>query len=140
MLIWETDELVDSIDKFEDFESFERADKQSIRDYIAALDLKYRKLGKFNIKLSPEIIAFKLLRKAKLSKEMRMLVVMGINFSNRKELYEDTKCALQKLVVGIMEESVRTESVKAENKSELFGDRLYETDLWWPAKKFKQKW
>ena len=69
-----------------------------------------------------------------------MLVVMGINFSNRKELYEDTKCALQKLVVGIMEESVRTESVKAENKGELFGDRLYKTDLWWPAKKFKQKW
>ena len=63
-------ELVDSIDKFKDFECFERADKQSIRDYIASLDLKYmyRKQGKLNVKLSPEIIALKLLRKAKMCK------------------------------------------------------------------------
>ena len=38
----EKDELVDSIDKSEDFENFERANKQSIRDYIASFDLKYR--------------------------------------------------------------------------------------------------
>ena len=69
-----------------------------------------------------------------------MLVLMGINFSNIKELYEDTKCALQKFAVGIKEESVRTDSVTAKNKSELYSDRLYETDLWWPAKKFKQIW
>ena len=118
------DELVDSIDKFEDFENFERADKQNIRDYIALFDLKYRKLEKLNIKLSPEILAFKLLRKAKLSKEMRMLVMMGISFSNREEMYEDTKRSLQKFVVGIMEESVWKESVTAKNKSELFGDRF----------------
>ena len=118
------DELVDSIDKFEDFENFERADKQNIRDYIASFDLKYRKLEKLNIKLSPEILAFKLLRKAKLSKEMRMLVMMGISFSNKEEMYEDTKRSLQKIVVGIMEESVWKESVTAKKKSELFGDRF----------------
>ena len=95
------DELVDTIDKFEDFE---RADKQNIRDYIASFDLKYRKLEKLNIKLSSEILAFKLLRKANLSKEMRMLVLTGINNSNGEEMYEDTKRSLQKFVVGIMEE------------------------------------
>ena len=118
------DELVDSIDKFEDFENFERADKQNIRDYIASFDLKYRKLEKLNIKSSPEIFAFKLLRKAKLSKEMRMLVMMVISFSNREVMYEDTKRSLQKFVVGIMEESVWKESVTAKNKSELFGDKF----------------
>ena len=117
------DELVDSIDKFEEFENFERANKQSIRDYIASFDLKYRKLEKLNIMLSPEILAFKLLRKAKLSKEMRMLVLTGINFSNRNELYEDTKCSLRKFEV-MMQENVRTESVKAENKNKSFGNNL----------------
>ena len=117
------DELVDSIDKFEEFENFERANKQSIRDYIASFDLKYRKLEKLNIKLSPEILAFKLLRKAKLSKEMRMLVLTGINISNRNELYEDTKCSLRKFEV-MMEENVRTESVKAENKNKSFDNNL----------------
>ena len=53
-----------------------------------------------------------------------MLVLIGINFSNRKELYENTKCALQKFVVGIKEESLRTESVIAKTKSELFGIRF----------------
>ena len=96
------DELVDTIDKFEDFENFERADKQNIRDYIASFDLKYRKLEKLNIKLSSEILAFKLLRKAKLSK--RMLVMTGIDYSNGEEMYEDIKRSLQKFVVGIMEE------------------------------------
>ena len=117
------DELVDSIDKFEEFANFERANKQSIRDYIASFDLKYRKLEKLNIMLSPEILAFKLLRKAKLSKEMRMLVLTGINFSNRNELYEDTKCSLRKFEV-MMQENVRTESVKAENKNKSFGNNL----------------
>ena len=115
------DELVDSIDKFEEFENFERANKQSIRDYIASFDLKYRKLEKLNIMLSPEILALKLLRKAKLSKEMTMLVLTGINFSNRNELYEDTKCSLRKFEV-MMEENVKTESVKAENKNKSFGN------------------
>ena len=115
------DELVDSIDKFEEFENFERANKQSIRDYIASFDLKYRKLEKLNIALSPEILAFKLLMKAKLSKEMRMLVLTGINFSNRNKLYEDTKCSLRKFEV-MMEENVKTESVKAENKNKSFGN------------------
>ena len=113
------DELVDTIDKFEDFENFERADKQNIRDYIASFDLKYRKLEKLNIKLSSEILAFKLLRKANLSKEMRMLFLTGINHSNG-----DTKRSLQKFVVGIMEECTWKESVTAKNKSELFDDRL----------------
>ena len=115
------DELVDSIDKFEEFENFERANKQSIRDYIASFDLKYRKLEKLNITLSPEILAFKLLMKAKLSKEMRMLVLTGINFSNRNELYEDTKWSLRKFEV-MMEENIKTESVKAENKNKSFGN------------------
>ena len=117
------DELVDSIDKFEEFENFERANKQSIRDYIASFDLKYRRLEKLSITLSPEILAFKLLMKAKLSKEMRMLVLTGINFSNRNELYEDTKCSLRKFEV-MMEENVRTESVKSENKNKSFGNNL----------------
>ena len=118
------DELVDPIDKFEDFENFERGDKQCIRDYIASFYSKHRKLEKLYVKLSPEILAFKLLRNAKLSKQMRMLVLTGINFSNRNELYEDTKCSLQKFVEGIMEENVRTESATSKNKKKLFGNNL----------------
>ena len=50
-----------------------------------------------------------------------MLVLTGINFSKRNELYEDTKRSLQKFVARIIEENPRTESVTAVNKNESFG-------------------
>ena len=53
-----------------------------------------------------------------------MLVLTGINFSKRNELYEDTKRSLQKFVSGIMVENPRTESVTAVNKNKLFGDNF----------------
>ena len=50
--------------------------------------------GKFDIKRHPPSILY-------------LVVLMRIKLSNRKELYEDIKRSLRKIVVGIMEESVR---------------------------------
>ena len=41
-----------------------------------------------------------------MSKETRMLVMIGNNFSNMEEMNEDTKSSLQNFVVAIMEVSV----------------------------------
>ena len=38
------DVFTDSKEKFDDFENFQRADRQSIREYIASFDSKYGKL------------------------------------------------------------------------------------------------
>jgi hypothetical protein len=59
-------DLADSIEKFE---GFKRSDGQSINEYISVLDAKYRKIEKKNMKLPPEILALKLLRKSLISKE-----------------------------------------------------------------------
>ena len=63
------DELMNSWNKFEDFEKIERKHGQIIREYVADFDLKFRKLEKIHIKLPSEILAFKLLRNANLSKQ-----------------------------------------------------------------------
>ena len=54
-------------------------------------DSKYKKLEKLQIKLPNKILAFKLLRGAKLSEMQKMIVLTRVNYTNRKTLYEDTK-------------------------------------------------
>jgi hypothetical protein len=48
------------------------------------------------MKLPPEILAFKLLRKSLISKEERMIVLTGMNFENRVTLYDEAKKSLKK--------------------------------------------
>ncbi|CAC5360727.1 unnamed protein product [Mytilus coruscus] len=91
--IREKDDLADSLEKFEDFT---RPEGQSIHEYVANFDSKYRKIEKKNMKLPSEILAFKLLRKANIIKEEKMLVLTGMNYENKLTLYEEAKCSLKK--------------------------------------------
>ena len=58
---------------------------------IAVFDSKYRKIEKKNMILPPEILAFKLLRKANITKEEKQLVLTGMNNENRPTLYGEAK-------------------------------------------------
>ena len=109
------DDLSDSLEKFEEFEDFQRVNGQNITEYIAAFDSRYRKMEKFKIKLPSEILAFKLLRRANISKEEKMLVLTGMNYANRETLYEEAKQSLKKFKGDITEGSKSTAaSVKLE--------------------------
>ena len=50
-------------------------------------DTKYRKIEKKKMTLPSVILAFKLLRKANISKEEKFLVLTGMNY-DKKTLYE----------------------------------------------------
>ena len=90
------DDLADSLDKFGEFEDFQRKDGMSISEYIAFFDSKYRKIEKLKMTLPPEILAFKLLRKANISKEETLLVLTGMNYTNKATLYEEAMSSLKK--------------------------------------------
>jgi len=90
------DDLADSLEKFEDFDDFHRASGQSIHEYVAIFDAKYRKIEKKNMILPSEILAFKLLRKANITKEEKMLVLTGMNYENKATLYDEAKRSLKK--------------------------------------------
>ena len=90
------DELSDSLEKFEDFEDYKRAEGQSINEYVAEFDAKYRKVEKKKMILPPEILAFKLIRKANITKEEKLLVLTGMNYENKIILYEEAKKSLKK--------------------------------------------
>lgn len=90
------DDLADSLEKFGEFEDFQRKDGMTISEYIASFDSRYRKIEKLKMTLPPEILAFKLLRKANISKEETMLVLTGMNYANKSTLYEEAMNSLKK--------------------------------------------
>ena len=97
------DELMNSLNKFEDFENFERRQSQNIREHVANFELKISKLEKLNIKLPSESLALKLLRKANLSKQDRMIVLNGINFADKGNIYKEMKNSLIKFMGELTE-------------------------------------
>ena len=97
------DELMTSLNKFEDFDNFERKQGQNIREYVANFELKVSKLEKLNIKLPSEILALKLLRKANLSKQDRMIVLTGVNFADKGNIYKEMKNSLIKFMGELTE-------------------------------------
>ena len=65
--------------------------------------------------LPSEILAFKLLRKANISKEEIILVLTGMNYSNKETLYDEAKQSLKKFKVDIAEGSaISSSSIKLE--------------------------
>ena len=89
------DDLSDSLEKFDDFEDFRRG-SGSIKDYIDQFDTKYTKLVKLNMTLPSAILAFKLLKRSNISKAERMLVLTGMDYLQKDELYDQAKKSLLK--------------------------------------------
>ena len=90
------DDLADSLEKNDDFDDFRRKDGQTIHEYIAMFDSKYSKTEKKNMTLPSEILAFKLPKKANITKEERLLVLTSINYDKKSTLYEEAKTSLKK--------------------------------------------
>ena len=90
------DDLADSLEKFEDFDDFTRKDDQLVSDFITQFDQKYNRIVKKGMKLPPEILAFQLLKRAKITGEEKMLVLTGMDYGKKEELFEQAKKSLKK--------------------------------------------
>ena len=60
--------------------------------------------------MPPEILAFKLLKRANISKEDRKLVLTGMNYADKKLLYDAAKSSLQTFKGSIAEGQASTSS------------------------------
>ena len=109
------DDLADGLEKFEEFEDFKRNPEMSVSEYIATFDARYRKIEKLKMTLPPEILAFKLLKRANISTEERMLVLTGMNYADKKSLYGAAKSSLQKFKGSVAEgQASSTSAIKLE--------------------------
>ena len=107
------DELYDILDKFEDFENFVRKNGQSINEYVALFDSKYKKVLKKSLVLPSEILAFRLINRANITRHERLLILSGFDFGNRSSLYEQAVKLLKKFI-GDLEVSKEMGSVRLE--------------------------
>ena len=92
------DDLSDCLEKFEDFEDFERASGQTIQDYKSKFDQKYNKIVKLRMTLPAPVLAFKLLRKAKITREEKLLVLTGLDYTKQESMYDQAKESLKKFI------------------------------------------
>ena len=90
------DDLVDSFEKYDDFEKFERKPGQPINEYLSSFEWKYRKIENKSMKLPPEVLAYRLIKKANISREEKLIILSELNFENKTALYDDAKKALKK--------------------------------------------
>lgn len=94
------DKLVDSLEKFEIFEEFKRGNEQSITDFILEFDTRYKAIEKMGMTLPSPILAFKLLKCANISKTEKMLVLTGMDYSEKETLYNQAQSSLKKFRDG----------------------------------------
>ena len=90
------DDLEEEWAKYNDFGDFSREDGMNIEDFVSKFDSLYNKLVKCEIKIPPQILAFRLLKKANLTKDECLLVMSGLDYSDKSRLYDQAKKSLKK--------------------------------------------
>ena len=73
-----------------------RESNQTMTDFISKFDQKYNKIVKLNMTLPSAVLAFMLLKKANISKSEKMLVLTGMDYNKKEELYDQAKKSLLK--------------------------------------------
>ena len=103
------DDLADEWAKFNEFDDFKRGENMKIDEYVLNFDSLYNKLVKCKMTIPPQILAFRLLKCATISKEECLLVMSGLDYTKKEELYTQAKASLKKFkgdnTIGIAKES-----------------------------------
>ena len=94
------DELVDSLETYKNFRDYQRCYGQSIGEYCAAFELKLNRIKNNGIVIPPEVLAFEVIRNAKISPDEEKLVMTGIDYKKRADMYKDAVVALKKFCGG----------------------------------------
>ena len=124
------DDITDRWLKYDDFDECKRGERQSIDEFLVTFDEKYKRILKGGTTIPADILAFMMLKRARITKDERLLVITGMNFEKKDELYEQAKKSLKKFkgdqayVGGCSNESsvaIKLEpSFLAENETALF--------------------
>ena len=94
--LFKKDDLAECWTLYVEFDDCVRKEDQTMSKYISNFDDAYKKIAKEGVVIPPLILAFKLLKGAKISEEERLLVITGINYEKKEAMYEDAKRSLKK--------------------------------------------
>ena len=85
-------------------------------------EFRYRKIEKKQMKIPSEILAFKLLKKANLTRQENLLILTGMSFDNRGSLFEEAKKALKKYKGCCMKMKSSSQNIKLESTLQVKDD------------------
>ena len=92
------DDLVDCLDCYEDFRNYQRHSGQTIAEYCTGFEQRNKRVIAKGVTLPGEILAFELIRNARISSAERKLVLTGLDFSKKNEMYNAAKVSLKKFL------------------------------------------
>ena len=103
------DELADEWLQYNDFDDFKRTENMKVDDYVLTFDSLYNKMVKCQMVMPPQFLAFRLLKSAAITKEECLLVMSGLDYTKKAEMYDKAKAALKKFkgenTIGFAKES-----------------------------------
>lgn len=94
--IFKKDVLVEAWQKFDNFENLKRKPQQEMVSFINDFDIAHNELVKLDLKIPKSLLAFKLMKNANITDQNRLLVLTGMNFQKKEELYDQAKASLKK--------------------------------------------
>ena len=92
------DELTDSRECYKEFRDYKRKSGQSVNEYIAEFSSRVNRLQNKGVNINSEILAFELIERAVITSVEEKLVVTGLDFSKKEEMYDDAKTSLKKFL------------------------------------------
>ena len=122
------DSLEDAWSKYFDFEEYARSQSENMNTYIQNFELKYERTKAKNMTLPSTLLAFKLLKGARISREERLLVMSGINTAVETTMFEDAKSSLKKFKgnsMGILGKEGHSQGIKLEPGVEIKQEVLF---------------
>lgn len=90
------DELEDSMRKYEEFEDYQRSKSETINQFCVNFEAKYDKIKNAGITLPPQVLAFKLLRSACISRDDKKLCLTGMDYTDKDKLFVQAVKSLKK--------------------------------------------
>ena len=90
------EEIIDSLEKYKSFRDYHRTEGMSMVDYCTGFDQRVNRIKQKGIAIPVEILAFELIRNAKITSAEEKLVLTGINFDAKEDMYKDATNSLKK--------------------------------------------
>ena len=92
------DEMTDTLDKYENYRMLSRTAGQSINAFCTEFEKRVKDIENKGIKFPEEVKAFDLLRSAKITREEKKLVLTGIDYSKKTDIFKNALSSLKKFL------------------------------------------
>ena len=92
------DDLSATFDAWKRFKIFERKEDETIEQFMSNYDKTVKELQKFGVKLPEIILGMQLLDSAKLDTKEKQIVLTGVDYNEKGEIYDQMKMAIKKFI------------------------------------------